>query len=253
LADIGPGVLELDEASMRQLVDEVMARLMAFIADQQEAPLHRPELADSAYFERLIEPAPERGKPLAELLDHIFQECLPPSLNATSPGFMGYVPGGGLFHAAVADLLADTLNRYVGVSAVAGGFAQLEANVVRWFCDFMGLPDSAAGFLTSGGSLANWSAVVVAREYLLGEDISRGVIYTSEHVHHCVTKAAKLAGIRQSNVRVLPCDDAYRLQPSVGAGLRCMQIAGKACSRSCWWRSAGTTEHRCGGSAGGIG
>ncbi len=213
MADAAPGALELDEADMRELVDAVMARLMQFIEALPEAPLHRPELADEAYFARLIEPPPERGRPLAELLERVFAECLPPSLNATAPGFMGYVPGGGLFHAAVADLLADTLNRYVGVSAVAGGFAQLEANVLRWFCEFMGLPGSAAGFLTSGGSLANWSAVVVAREHMLGEDFSDGVIYTSDQAHHCVAKAARLAGIKQANVRVLPSDNAYRLSP----------------------------------------
>jgi len=206
-----PQALELDEAHMRQLVAEVMERLMAMLAELPAAPLHQPELADERYLQGLVEPVPESGAVFSDLLEHLFNECLPPSLNATSPGFMGYVPGGGLFHAAVADLLADTMNRYVGVNAVAGGFAQLEANVLRWFCEFMGLPQTAAGFLTSGGSLANWSAVVVAREQQLGEDFSRATVYTSDQAHHCVAKAVKLAGLGTASLRVIPCDSEYRL------------------------------------------
>ncbi len=206
-----PDGLELDEAHMRHLVSTVMDRLMPILADLPTQPVHQPELAGADELQALIEPVPEQASNLDDLLKRLFSDCLPSSLNATSPGFMGYVPGGGLFHAAVADLLADTLNRYVGVSAVAGGFAQLEANVLRWFCQFMGLPQTAAGFLTSGGSLANWSAVVVARHHQLGEEFSRGTLYTSDQAHHCVAKAAKLAGIPSSNLRVLPCDEKQRL------------------------------------------
>ena len=150
---------------------------------------------------------------LNDLLADLFGEYPPTSLDATSPGFMGYVPGGGIFHAAVADLIADTLNRYVGVSAVGGAYVQIESNVVCWFCEFMGLPQGSGGYLTSGGSLANWGAVIAAREKHLGEDLSRGVIYVSDQTHHCVAKAAKLAGIRSANVRVLPCDADFELSP----------------------------------------
>jgi aromatic-L-amino-acid decarboxylase len=65
----------------------------------------------------------------------------------------------------------------------------------------MGYPESARGFLTSGGSLANFSAVVTARSELLGEDFSDGTIYSSDQVHHSVIKAARLAGFRTANVR----------------------------------------------------
>ena len=56
------------------------------------------------------------------------------------PGYLAYIPGGGLPHAAVADLVADAMNRYVGVFAAAPGLAQIEANVVRWFCRYRRLP-----------------------------------------------------------------------------------------------------------------
>ena len=159
------------------------------------------------------ESLPRSGMPQTVLLDHLFDVAIPRSLNAASPGFMGYVPGGGLFHAAVADLISNAANRYVGVAAVAPLLSRIEADVVRWFCEIVGYPATARGFLTSGGSLANLSALVTAREVRLGEDFLQGTIYVSDQVHHCVAKAARLAGLPARNLRVLPTDTTLRLDP----------------------------------------
>ena len=95
---------------------------------------------------------------------------------------MAFIPGGGLPEAAVADLIAGAVNRFVGVWAAAPALAQLESTVVRWFCDLMGYPSSSGGFLTTGGSLANWSAVVTARRSRLGDEAANGVLYASDQV-----------------------------------------------------------------------
>jgi len=57
---------------------------------------------------------------------------------------------------------------------VSPALNQLEANVVRWLCQIMGYPGEARGFLTSGGSLANWSGLVTARHGKRVEDFLRG-------------------------------------------------------------------------------
>ncbi len=205
--------LELSEARMRALVDAAMERITALIRTLPEQPVNTSGAADPEFLSGLIEPLPEAGAPFEELLDLVFAQAARDSLNPISPGFMGYVPGGGIFHAALADLIANVLNRYVGIAAVAPAMSQLEANVIRWFGQIVGYPASARGFLTSGGSLANWSALVTAREARLGENFSRGVIYLSDQAHHCVEKAARLAGFRRDQLRVLETDGAYRLHP----------------------------------------
>ena len=205
--------LDLPEDAMRAMVDASMDRIEAFMATLSEQAVDRSAEADPEYISSLKEPMPELGGDFGQLLDMVFHDLAPLSLNPVSPGFMGYVPGGGIFHAALADLISNTLNRYTGVAGVAPALNQLEANVVRWFCQIMGYPAQARGFLTSGGSLANWSALVTARHARLGEDFSRGMIYTSDQAHHCVAKAARLAGFPAANVRVLPADADYRLNP----------------------------------------
>jgi aromatic-L-amino-acid decarboxylase len=99
----------------------------------------------------------------------------------------------------------------VGVWAAAPALVQLEANVIRWFCEIVGYPSSARGILTSGGSLANFSGIVTARTALLPENFLQGTIYTSDQAHHSIEKAAGLAGFPAKNVRVVPCDAQFRV------------------------------------------
>lgn len=200
--------LEPDAAGMRQLVARAMERIVEHI---ETLPAQRAgyieggtELARS-----LREGLPEEGRPFDELLHVLFDRAAPVSFNTAGPGYLAYIPGGGLFESAVADLIGDTLNRYVGVWLAAPGLAQIEANVVLWLCQLLGYPDNARGFLTSGGSLANFSAVVTARQALLGENFLSGTIYTSDHTHHSIQKAAMLAGFPARNVRGIPTDERY--------------------------------------------
>lgn len=207
--------LDLSADAMRAMTDATMDRIGVFMSTLSDQALDRSAEADPEFLRSLKESLPEAGGDFEQLLDTVFRDLAPLSLNPASPGFMGYVPGGGIFHAALADLISNTLNRYTGVAGVAPALNQLEANVVRWLCQIMGYPAEARGFLTSGGSLANWSGLVTARHARLGEDFSRGMIYTSDQVHHCVTKAARLAGFPAANVRVLPADGNYRLDPDL--------------------------------------
>ena len=95
---------------------------------------------------------------------------------------------------------------------------QLEANALDWLRDWMGFPDTTRGLFTTGGSMATFNAILCARERLLGADIRRGVLYTSDQAHHSVLKSAKMAGIMPDRVRAIPADDRYRLRVGALAG-----------------------------------
>ncbi len=157
-------------------------------------------------------PVPEQGRPLDEILDLLFDRVIPCSLNTAGPGYLAYVPGGGLYSAALAEFVAAVVNRYAGVWVAAPGAVELETRALRWLVELMGLPESALGVFTTGGSMSNLLAVVAAREKLLGSEISDGVAYFSSEVHHSVIKAARIAGIAEDRIRLLPIDEDFRLQ-----------------------------------------
>jgi aromatic-L-amino-acid/L-tryptophan decarboxylase len=129
----------------------------------------------------------------------------------SGPGYLAYVPGGGLYTAALAEFLSQGLNRFAGLWQASPAIVQIEENVARWLCDLFALPPGARGLLTTGGSMANFSAVVAARHDRLGEDFLDGTYYVSEQVHASVAKAAKLAGFGPRNLRTLATDDQLRI------------------------------------------
>jgi len=203
--------LELSSGQMRRLLKSAADRIIAHIQSLPRQPSADTEGgADLAH--SLRESLPQSGQPYEELLDLLFEKVIPKSFNTAGPGYLAYIPGGGLFHSAVADFIADATNRYVGVFAAAPGLAQIEANVVRWFCDMVGYPASAGGILTSGGSLSNLSALVTARRERLPENFLTGTIYASDQTHHSVQKAAMLAGFPPENVREVPSGENFRMR-----------------------------------------
>jgi aromatic-L-amino-acid decarboxylase len=203
--------LELTSEDFHAMVRAATERLIEYV----ESLPHQPsaDTEGSAELARsLVEPLPESGRPYAELLDLLFERVVTKGFGTAGPGYLAYIPGGGILHSGVADLIANGVNRYVGVFAAAPGLAQIEANVVRWFCDIVGYPATAGGILTSGGSLANFSALVTARRELLPDDFLSGVLYASDQVHHSVAKAAMLAGFPEENVRLVPSDENFRIR-----------------------------------------
>ncbi len=204
--------LEPSAAEMESLLRLAMTRIVAHVDSlpaQRAADTEGAAALSRALIER--EP-PETGAPAEELLDLLFDRAIPKSFNAASPGYLAYIPGGGLFASAVADLVAAATNRYTGVFAAAPLLVQLETNVLRWFARLVGFPEGAGGFFASGGSLANFSAIVAARRDRLPEEFLRGVLYASDQTHHCVAKAAALSGFPARSVREIPSDDAFRIR-----------------------------------------
>ena len=196
---------------MRTLVDEAMRHIVDHITSLPSQPAQNVEGA-TEFARTLIEPLPRQGADYGQLLDLLFQELIPRSFNAAGPGYLAYVPGGGIFHAAVADLIADSVNRYIGVCAAAPALVQLEANVIRWFAEILGMPHGSGGVLTSGGSLANFTAIVTARRAKLPEDFLPGTLYCSDQIHHSFQKAANLAGFPHANVREIPSDARFHIR-----------------------------------------
>ncbi len=156
------------------------------------------------------ESPPEVGGDFGPMLQLVATAAEKATDNA-GPGYLAYIPGGGLFTSALADFLACNIDRFVNLWAHAPVAAQVENNVVRWLCDLFGYGPASRGVLTSGGSMANFSAVVAARKAKLPESFLDGTLYVSEQVHASATKAASLAGFPNRNVRVVPCTEELRM------------------------------------------
>lgn len=136
-----------------------------------------------------------------------------PGLNPASGGHVAYIPGGGIYYSALGDYLADIFNRYAGVFYASPGAVRMENMLIRWMAGLVGFPKTAAGNLTSGGSLANLMGIVTARDAkrISSGNITRSVIYLTKQVHHSVDKAIRIAGLKECVVRQVPMDERSKM------------------------------------------
>jgi aromatic-L-amino-acid decarboxylase len=203
--------LEFSPDDMHAMAAAVVARCVDHIVHAAQQP-SCGDVDAGALCRSLVEPAPEHGVALEPLLDSLFRDWIPRSFTTIGPGYLAFIPGGGVYPAALADFIANTTNRFTGIWQAAPALVQLEANALDWLRDWMGFPAEARGLFTTGGSMATFNAIVCARERFLGAEIRPGVLYTSDQAHHSVVKSAKLAGVMPDRVRAIESDESYRLR-----------------------------------------
>jgi aromatic-L-amino-acid decarboxylase len=230
---------DLDPDAVRRLGH----RVADLVADHRARLLEGPvfgKVGDArALFE---EPLPEEGQPLEAVLDAVRDRVLAHPFGNSHPRFFAFINATADPVAAAADYVAAAMNS----NCWGGDHAAIhvERRVVAWLAEILGLPGSAEGILTSGGSMANFTALATARRAMAPDVRERGfagtaslVVYVSEEVHNSVDKAVDLLGIGWNQLRKIPTDDRFRMRvdllgPAIEldrkAGLRPAIVVGNA-------------------------
>jgi aromatic-L-amino-acid decarboxylase len=203
--------LELTSESLQRALDLATRFVREEIDSLDSQPSADVESAEELA-RTFVETLPASPRSLEAILERL-RPAVRKSFNTAGPGYLAFIPGGGIMSAAIADFIAASTNRYVGVRPPAPALAQIEETAIRWLGSIMGYPATAGGILTSGGSLSTLSAIVAAREAKLPDDFSKGTIYMSEETHYCVAKAARIAGFRDWQVRKVATDERRRIDP----------------------------------------
>ncbi len=157
----------------------------------------------------LKRPPPESGRPAADVIKQVGSEILPFALRHAHPRCFGFIPSSPTWPGILADYLAAGFNINSCTWLVASGPTEVELVVLDWFRQWLGLPDTAGGLLTSGTSAATVEAFVAAREFANSPE--RATIYMSDQSHAVLVRAARVIGISPKNIRRVPSDDNFRL------------------------------------------
>lgn len=196
----------------RRALDDMIAHL----ASLREQPVWRgmPDQARASF----RAPLPSTSRDLALVLDDFATGILPYATGNTHPMFMGWVHGAGTPAGMIAEMLAAGLNANCGGRDHVG--LEVERQVTLWAAEMLGFPPEASGILVTGTSMANFLAVLVARNAALGHHVrmdglgERGcrlVAYTSAEAHGCIAQALELAGIGSRRLRRVEVDDSGAL------------------------------------------
>jgi glutamate/tyrosine decarboxylase-like PLP-dependent enzyme len=164
----------------------------------------------------LAGPVPSEPTPLDAVYAD-FRRLIEPYENGNRhPRFWGWVHGSGTAAGMLAEMLAAGLNANVGGREHSAVY--VERTVIAWAAHVFGFPPSAGGILTSGTSLANLIAVVVARTAHLGAPVRADglagrklVAYASTAVHRCVPAAFDVAGLGRAALRLIETDADGRI------------------------------------------
>ena len=181
---------------------------------------------------------PRKGRPLNEVMRELTQDIMPYGNHSSHPRFFGFVPGAASALSWLGDIVTASYNRHAGGAANQPAIWEIEQKLIAWLAEQAGFPKSAGGTFVSGGSMANLTAAVAARDVKLGEEERHlGVAYASDQTHSSVAKGLRIAGIGESRIRIIPTDELFRLdaaelekavQADVEAGLRPFLVVASA-------------------------
>jgi glutamate/tyrosine decarboxylase-like PLP-dependent enzyme len=193
----------------------------AALLDARAQECVRTELSEDA-ISRITLPLPESGRSDDEVLSFLTTAVAPYRLGNGHPRFFGWITSAPAPIGVLADLLATAMNANCGPGG--HGAAELERTVCQWLMDLTGFPRAGShGLLVSGGSMANLTALAVARHRACtraGRDVRRDgaaamadlVLYQSSETHACIVKAAELMGLGRRRVHTIPVDSDLRMR-----------------------------------------
>ena len=200
------------------------------LIDRLAAPAASPVLRRASPDEmraRLSGPPPEQPGDYPDVLARLLTDVLPYASRTDHPGYFAFIPSFTTWPAALAELAAAAANPYCGAWMESAGPAQVELEVIDWFRTWLGMPASTAGVLVTGGSAANLTALLTARE-AAGGPSGDEIVYVSDQAHSSLARTARAMGLRTGQVRVLPTDGTWRLAPdTVAAAVRADRAAGR--------------------------
>jgi aromatic-L-amino-acid/L-tryptophan decarboxylase len=207
----------MDIVEFREEGHRIVDRLADYLQRVEEEPLF-PSVEPGFLRRMFEEPIPENPSSLADVLRELDEKLFPYCSQVNHPGYMGLITPSPTPAGILGDFIASALNQNVGAYSVGPAAVAMERRTVRWLADLAGFGEEAGGNLTSGGMMANFIGLKLARDRVSGDTAQhRGVegkwaAYTSEERHVSVDKAADAVGIGREGLRVLPTDESFRIR-----------------------------------------
>jgi aromatic-L-amino-acid decarboxylase len=219
--------LELEPEAMRRLgyraVDLLVERLAALGDGPAWHGATRAEMED-----RLREPPPAGPEEEERLLARLAEDVLPFAGHHDHPRFFAFVPSCPTWPSILGDFLAAGSNIFAGTWLQSAGASTAELVVIDWFRQWLGWPPQTSGILLPGGSQANLTALACARDTTPGARSSDAVIYVSSQGHSSVTRAIRVIGFDDDQIRAVPVDAALRMQTqALAAAMEADRAAGR--------------------------
>jgi glutamate/tyrosine decarboxylase-like PLP-dependent enzyme len=203
---------ELDEfrSAMQQVADRFAGMMLNMARDERIVNTTEPK--DVMSLSALAVPEGE-GRSIDDVLHEAFG-IYDYRLRTNHPRFFGFIPSPASPLSVLAESFNSTFNTFAGCKLEGSGPCLVEKTLIAWLSQRIGLPTTSGGVFLSGGSMANMTAIAVARDQKLPQGKQNlGVAYISDQTHSSVAKALRILGFANTQIRCLRSDDEFRFIP----------------------------------------
>jgi glutamate/tyrosine decarboxylase-like PLP-dependent enzyme len=207
----------MDANEFRKVGNQVVDLLTEYFEHIEEKPVF-PHVEAQTLTKLFDEPLPQSSSSAESVLQEVEAKLLPYCTHVGHPGYMGLITPSPNPIGVLADFLCSALNQNIGAYSIGPAAVAMERRTIRWLTDLVGYGPQAGGNLTSGGTMANFIGLKLARDWASGDRAqhdglqARWAVYTSEERHVSVDKAVDAVGVGRTALRALPTDSEFRVR-----------------------------------------
>jgi aromatic-L-amino-acid decarboxylase len=206
-----------DWEKTRELMHQMVDDAIDFTKTLRDRKIWQPMPDD--ILESFKSKLPQEPQVGSSVYDEFKTNIMPYTMGNVHPRFWAWYMGSGLMSGAIGDFWASVLNPNLGGGNHSGH--KVEEQVIDWVKEMVHFPESSSGLLVSGGSMANFTALAIARNVKSGYNIrtegitpeiaNRMVVYGSTEVHSCNQKALELLGMGAKGLIKIPVNTDYTI------------------------------------------
>ncbi len=207
----------MDTSEFRAVGHRVVDLLAEYLERIEERSVF-PNVEPATLNRLFDEPLPETGMASDAVLEELEQKLLPYCTHVGHPGYFGLITPSPNLMGILGDFICAALNQNIGAYSIGPSAVAMERRTVRWLTDLVGYGEQAGGNLTSGGTMANFIGLKLARDWASGNRAQhegvheRWAVYASEERHVSVDKAVDAVGLGRAGLHLLPTDDAFQVR-----------------------------------------
>lgn len=207
----------MDPREFRHAGHQVVDLLAEYLERIEERPVF-PDVEPRTLKQLFAEPLPQQSEPMDAVLRELEEKLLPYCTHVGHPGYMGLITPSPNPVGVLGDFICSALNQNVGTYTIGPSAVAMERRTVKWLTDMAGYGEGAGGNLTSGGTMANFIGLKLARDWASRDRAQheglheRWAVYMSEERHVSVDKAVDCVGAGRSAMRILPTDARFRVR-----------------------------------------
>ncbi|HWP82626.1 MAG TPA: pyridoxal-dependent decarboxylase [Bacteroidota bacterium] len=213
--------LDMTSAEFTRIGNQLLEWLANYLDHSERFPV-ATKVEPGSIRKKLPLTPPLHSEPMENILLDFENIIVPGLTHWNHPSFMGYFSISSSKPAILGELLSAGLNVNGMLWKTSPAATELEEVVLGWLRQALGLPPAFHGTIHDTASTSSLVAMAAARESLrlgirekgiAGRDLRPLTVYTSEHAHSSIERAAMILGIGQENVRKIPVDDSFKMNP----------------------------------------